>query len=412
MQIKIEDLKKDMRFSKDVFFDDGQCLLLAAGNAIGERELNALKQWEIPYVVTDGKVLDGDEEVEVEALEIIDDDLGEVEDITNTIYIEGSQLSDENIALVSKMVVFDIPQELKNAPIYAEYTELLKDVSLSLSLIKENKTPQKETFQEHTSKIVDMTMKASQEVMMFILAGGAKPDETLKNVVNEALLTSLLCLTLDVSDEGILSIVTASLLHRAGALRLPAVLPSEGQPFSDVEIQVLTTQLSHAYKCAVHELGYPEHIGKIIRQQYECWDGSGQPESVAGDNIEIGARIIAVADEFVMLISKKEQKKTIMSHEAIKHLLQDNSHKFDPNVVKAIVQCLGIYPIGSIVLLNDGSICKVVGVSSDAPLRPIVQVLLSEKGKIQSEAQSVAIDLKTQKDKFIVRTVDPRVYLQ
>ena len=101
-----------------------------------------------------------------------------------------------------------------------------------------------------------------------------------------------------------------------------------------------------------------------------------------------------------------------MSYEAIKTLLSDSSLKFDPNIVKIVVQCMGIYPIGSVVLLNNGAICKVIKVVSDAPLRPCVQVILSETGKIPSEEDKQFIDLKEMKDKFIVRAVDPRVYLQ
>ena len=411
MQIKTETLKKDMRFSKDVFFDDGQCLLLAAGNILSDRELRALKQWQIPYVVTDGKILGSEEDVGDEVLEELEEEFGEIEDISNTIYIEGSQLSDENIDLVSKMVVFNLPKEIKEGALYSEYTQLSQDLLNAYSLIKENKALPPKAFSNYASQILKITKEHPQEGIMLVLASTEK-SEDLKNVLNSTLLASLLCSSMHMPEDDSLSVIIASLLHKVGTLRLPATFSTEKGELTEAEIQVLNTQLSHAHKCAVQELGYSENIGKIIDQQYECWDGSGYPSSLVGNDIEIGSRIIAVADEFINVLSKKEKKKPIMSYEAIKHLLQDNSHKFDPNVVKTAVQCLGVYPIGSIVLLNDGSICKVVKSATDAPLRPAVQVILSEKGKIQGDAQNIEIDLKAEKDKFIVRTVDPRVYLQ
>lgn len=111
------------------------------------------------------------------------------------------------------------------------------------------------------------------------------------------------------------------------------------------------------------------------------------------------------------MLGAKKQKKPIMSYEAVKSLLADSSHGVDPNIVKVVVQCLGLYPIGSIVLLNDGSICKVIKTATDAPLRPVVEVVLSETGKIPNEAQKQVIDLKMEKAKVILRAVDPRVYL-
>ena len=82
--IKIEDLKKNTRFSKDVFFECGQCLLLSAGNPLGDRELRALRQWKIPFVVTEGDILKDDEEIDLEALESLEEEVPEK--ASNTIY--------------------------------------------------------------------------------------------------------------------------------------------------------------------------------------------------------------------------------------------------------------------------------------------------------------------------------------
>ena len=117
--IKIEDLKKNTRFSKDLFFEDGHCLLLSAGNPLGDRELRVLRQWKIPFVVTDGVILSDDEEIDLEALESFEEDEKEqTSENSNNVYIEGSQLSQENIEAVSKMVVFELPKELKMSDLY------------------------------------------------------------------------------------------------------------------------------------------------------------------------------------------------------------------------------------------------------------------------------------------------------
>ena len=116
--IKIEDLKKNTRFSQDVFFEDGHCLLLSAGNPLGDRELRALRQWKIPFVVTEGTILKDGEEIDLEALESFDEEIPDKSEASNTIYIEGSQLSNANIEIVSKMVVFELPKELKDSSLF------------------------------------------------------------------------------------------------------------------------------------------------------------------------------------------------------------------------------------------------------------------------------------------------------
>lgn len=408
--IKIEDLKKNTRFSKDVFFECGHCLLLSAGNPLGDRELRALRQWKIPFVVTEGEILNDDEEIDLEALESPEDEAPELAEPSSGVYIEGSQLSKENIEVVSKMVVFDLPKELKDSDLYSRYLKIAEELNEIFNAIKENKKLTEKAFSYHANEIYKMACKHQQDVIMFILARNMQ-DYALE-ALNTALVIALICPLIGLDESATIDIIITGLLHNVGMLRLPTPLINENNKLTGAEIQILKTRMLYAYKCAVEELSYSESIGKSILQQYERWDGKGYPEGLSGTNIEIGARLISITNGFIKALGKKTQEKPSLSYEAIKVLLSDSSLKFDPNIVKIVVQCVGIYPIGSIVLLNDGAICKVVQIATDAPLRPRVQVILSETGKIYSEAQKQIVDLKEDKEKFIVRAVDPRIYLK
>ncbi|MGP1439032.1 MAG: HD-GYP domain-containing protein [Treponema sp.] len=408
--IKTEDLKKNTRFSEDVFFECGVCLLLSAGNPLSDRELRALRQWKIPFVVTEGEIINDDEELDVEALESPEEvpESGK----TSNIYIEGTQLSDANIEIVSKMVVFDLPKELKDSSLYLEYQNIVKELTEVFNAIKENQGLSEKALSPYALKIQKMASEYSQETIMFVLAGNVQDHDVALEALNTSLMIALICSLMSIDEKVALDVIVAGLLHNVGMLRLSTPLINKTDKLTEAEIQILTTLNSLAYKCAVEELLYPESIGNSVLQQYERWDGKGYPNGLSGANIDLGARLISVVDGFITALGKKAQRRPILSYEAIKTLLSDSSLKFDPNIVKVVVQCMGIYPIGSIVLLNDGAICKVVQIASDAPLRPCVQVILSETGKIPSEEQKLIIDLKENKEKFIVRAVDPRVYLQ
>ena len=166
--IKIEDLKKNTRFSKDLFFEDGHCLLLSAGNPLGDRELRVLRQWKIPFVVTEGVILNDDEEIDLESLESLEEE--EEEKSSNNVYIEGTQLSRENIEAVSKMVLFELPKELKMSNLYSEYKNLIKELNETFNVIKENKKLEKRAFSAYAQTIQKMASEHSQEIIMFILA--------------------------------------------------------------------------------------------------------------------------------------------------------------------------------------------------------------------------------------------------
>jgi hypothetical protein len=69
---------------------------------------------------------------------------------------------------------------------------------------------------------------------------------------------------------------------------------------------------------------------------------------------------------------------------------------------------MGIYPIGSIILLNNGAMARVVEVHGSAPLRPKIRILIDEFGKIFQQDEGDNIDLLTEKSLFIARAVDPK----
>ena len=94
----------------------------------------------------------------------------------------------------------------------------------------------------------------------------------------------------------------------------------------------------------------------------------------------------------------------------MKTLLADKSRRFDYEVIKAMIQNVGVYPIGSIVLMNDTSIARIVGIAPAAPLRPLIRILIDESGRHHPDNQGKLVDLREHKNTFIVKAIDPQIY--
>jgi HD-GYP domain-containing protein (c-di-GMP phosphodiesterase class II) len=164
----------------------------------------------------------------------------------------------------------------------------------------------------------------------------------------------------------------------------------------------------YTYKIITKELLYPEDVGLVALQHHERWDGEGYPRRISGSDIDIGARIVSVADAFEAMVSEKPYRNSMMGYQAMKNLLSDNSRRFDPDILKAFIKTMGIYPIGSIILLNNGVIARVTEVQGDAPLRPKIRILIDEFGKMFKQDEGELIDLLTEKSLFIARALDPK----
>jgi hypothetical protein len=119
-----------------------------------------------------------------------------------------------------------------------------------------------------------------------------------------------------------------------------------------------------------------------VAQHHERWDGSGYPAGIAGQAISQQARILAVCDSFFDIVSTLPGRPRIKPHEAGEFLMAASGDLFDPEVVDEFIHLVPLYPTGITVGLNSGE----VGIVSDGNLgfvgRPIVRVILDERGKV------------------------------
>jgi HD-GYP domain-containing protein (c-di-GMP phosphodiesterase class II) len=91
-----------------------------------------------------------------------------------------------------------------------------------------------------------------------------------------------------------------------------------------------------------HEIiqGIPflDGASRIVAEHHECWDGSGYPFGLRGEEIAIGARILAVVDAFDAMISDRAYRKRRSHSEAASEIQRFSGTQFDPVVVEAFRQ--------------------------------------------------------------------------
>jgi putative two-component system response regulator len=79
---------------------------------------------------------------------------------------------------------------------------------------------------------------------------------------------------------------------------------------------------------------------EIARHHHEWWDGSGYPDGLAGEAIPLSARVMAVADVYDALISRRPYKEPMPHQEALQQIRQASGRHFDPVVVQALEACV------------------------------------------------------------------------
>jgi HD-GYP domain-containing protein (c-di-GMP phosphodiesterase class II) len=208
------------------------------------------------------------------------------------------------------------------------------------------------------------------------------------------------------TSHRLIQLATGALLHDVGMVKVPKAILQKKEKLTPEELNQIRTHPIHSYRVISKDLKYPEEIGIIALQHHERWDGQGYPRKLKGEDINLAARIVAVADSYIAMINNRPHRNSMIGYSAMKNVLNDNGRHFDPKILKVFLESMGIYPIGSIVQLNSSAIGRVVQTHSEAPLRPTVELIIDEYGNKLGERE--VIDLMTKKGTFIVKAVDAK----
>ena len=302
----------------------------------------------------------------------------------------------------------------ENRGAYRIYTSLIQRMNAVLLAISNNASiiGKEQINTEIGIPLLQTVRSIRKQLVGFILGGEVKGFEMAKSAVNTAILSSLCALEINLPHHRILNIINGALLHDAGMLRLPKEVTEKRGGLSDGERQLIRSHPMLAHRIVVKELHFLDDVGNIVLQHHERWDGDGYPNHIAGDYIDIGARIVSIADAFEAMVSPKPYRSSITGNQAVKNLLSDNSRRFDPTILKAFVLIMGIYPIGSIVRLNNGAVARVTEVRSIAPLRPKVQIIVDQSNNIFRDEKGEFLDLLTEKSLFIAKAMDTKEFLE
>jgi HD-GYP domain-containing protein (c-di-GMP phosphodiesterase class II) len=385
-KVPVKSLRAGQTFTQPVYIE-GNNLLVPAGIAIRRKDIERLNSWGIDTVETDGDPVKA-----------------------SPAGTAGEAGSPAEPAEKKKQApgVLSLTEVQENKGAYRSYMDLIERLDAVFTNIGSGISVEIRSIDNITGRLLQAVREQRDDIIGYILGGEVKGYDLAKSSVNTAILSALTAVELRLPNHKVMQVITGALLHDVGMLRLPREILDKQGGLSEAELQRMQAHPLYSYKIICKELLYPEDVGLVALQHHERWDGEGYPRRLAGAAIDMGARIVSVADAFEAMVSEKPYRNSMMGYQAMKNLLSDNSRRFDPDVLKGFIKTMGIYPIGSIILLNNGSVARVTEVQGDAPLRPKIRILIDEFGKVYQQNEGDTIDLLTEKSLFIARAIDPK----
>lgn len=144
---------------------------------------------------------------------------------------------------------------------------------------------------------------------------------------------------LGLSDDDIHALNTGALLHDIGKLAVPDHILNKPGRLTPAEME--KTKIHSSVGASILEkvnFNYP--VVPTVKYHHECWDGSGYPEGLTGQEIPLTARILAVADAYDTLRGARPYRAAVSREEARKFIINGAGTQFDPKIVDVFLRNL------------------------------------------------------------------------
>lgn len=130
----------------------------------------------------------------------------------------------------------------------------------------------------------------------------------------------------------------------------------------------------------------------VVLEHHERYNGCGYPYRMIGDEISVAGRMAAIVDTYDAMTSDRPYRAAMSPSQTLRQLYDEAGFQYDPALVSAFIKTIGIYPVGTLVLLESGHLAVVEQLHADNMLTPTVRVIY-HTGRQQYVTTPVDVDL-------------------
>ncbi len=207
-------------------------------------------------------------------------------------------------------------------------------------------------------------------------------DYTFSHSVNVGVLSMSLGAFMNLNRDLLYQLGLASVMHDLGKVFIPKEILNKPGKLTDSEFTIMKTHSEKGYEQLVNTLEFPEIISTAVLDHHERYDGFGYPNKKAGKEISKLGGIIALTDVFDALTSDRPYRKALTPSEATEYVMGGCNTQFSEKTVKAFLNKIAPYPVGTLVKLSNGMIGIVMENYSDCCLRPKIRIIQHGTEKI------------------------------
>lgn len=256
-----------------------------------------------------------------------------------------------------------------------------------------------------SSKLVE-SVERNPDALLCLTKIREKDDYLLEHSLNVAILLANFATFLGMPDEEVNELSYAGFLHDLGKIMIPDEILHKPGRLTDSEMEIMKGHVQHGvdHLC---DTDLKPYLIRAVAEHHERLDGLGYPKGAKEDEISTAGRMLAIADMYDALTADRVYKSGMSSQKAFAILMSEAPTRLDIYLVQQFIKCLGVYPVGSLVVLSNERLAIVMH-QNDSPMTPLVKVFYSIKQGHYLTPKD--IDLSADKSLNIVKAVTASEY--
>ena len=270
-----------------------------------------------------------------------------------------------------------VEDELPRArAVYTQTNDIVQSLAravVSDSVLDGNRAKQAVT------EITDSVVR-NPDAMMLLVTLREKAEETLNRSTQVSVYMTVFGRFLQLERSRLEILGLMGLLQDVGMLKLPAGMAGQRSQLSVEDDAVFNAHVTHSVEILSKTAGLPPELPGLASLHHERYDGSGYPRGLKGGAISQLGAIAGIVDTFDMLTAPAPYGMQMPPSNALNVLFQNRGTLFHAALVEQFIQCVGAFPVGSVVELNTGEVGVVITQNLVRRLQPRVMVVQDADG--------------------------------
>ncbi|MCH7750717.1 MAG: HD domain-containing protein [Planctomycetes bacterium] len=261
-----------------------------------------------------------------------------------------------------------------------EYDESQLQVELLVESLEQGRSIELEAPASLTR---DSLAQMSEDMDLFVRLGINPPERDYrgKHSLHVAMLAASIGANMGWDEKVLVDLGVGCLLHDIGMIRIPDGLYKNDRILDADEFGEIARHPIHTFDLIAEHCPDVSLASRMVAYQiHERCNGSGYPRNRQGFMIHQAAKVAAVADVYVALVSPRLHRPALMPYYAVEHLIYGvKNGQFDSSVVRALLKTISLFPIGSYLKLADQRVARVIRANLEHYGRPVVEIWSPDK---------------------------------